>query len=131
MNAGTHRPRITELKMTTHAEARIRQRGVCVRILEAVLAFGDVYRAGEGCRAYYLGRQAAKKHASRLRGMTERARNVAIIVSADQAIVSVQHVRRPKRRWRRLRGIKVDPQRYNELSVSVLPFTYNSSLCNP
>ena len=104
MHGDHHRPCFSDLRWTNHARARIRQRGVCVRVLEAVLAFGDVYRAGDDCRAYYLGRRAARRHARRLRGQTEHARNVAIIVSNDLAVISVQHVRRPKRRWRRLRG---------------------------
>lgn len=102
MTSTNRRSEMTELKMTTHARARQRQRGMAAGVLEAVLTFGDTYRAGEGCTAYYLGQQAARRHSHALRGVVDRAQNVAIVVSGDGAVVSVQHVPRPKRRWSRI-----------------------------
>lgn len=92
-------PQILNLRMTTHARARQRQRGIAGRVLEAVLTFGDAYQAGKGCTAYFLGNQAARKHSQVLRDVIDRARNVAVVVSGDGAVVSVQHVPKPKRRW--------------------------------
>lgn len=102
MTTTSRRPQMTELNLTTHARARQRQRGIAAGVLDAVLAFGDAYRAGDRCTAYYLGRQAARRHSRSLRGVVDRARNVAIVVSGDGAVVSVQHLPRPKRRWSRI-----------------------------
>lgn len=68
--------------------------------MEAVLAFGDAYRAGDGCIAYFLGDQAVRRHGPSLRRVADRARNVAVVVSGDGAVVTVQHVPRPKRCWK-------------------------------
>lgn len=94
------RPQVTELKMTAHAKERRQQRGIVGGVMEAVLAFGDVYRAGDGCIAYFLGDQAVRKHGPYLRRVADRAHNVAVVVSPDGAVLTVQHVPRPKRRWR-------------------------------
>lgn len=40
------RPRITELKMTSHANARRQQRGIAGGVMEAVLAFGVIVVRG-------------------------------------------------------------------------------------
>jgi len=93
------RPRVTELRMTTHAKERRQQRGIVGGVMEAVLAFGDVYRAGDGCLAYFLGDQAVRRHGPSLRRVADRARNVAVVVSPDGAVLTVQHILRPKRRW--------------------------------
>lgn len=94
------RPSISELKLTNHASVRQQQRGILVGVMEAVLAFGDVYRAGNGCVAYFLGEQAVRRHARQLRRVADRARNVAVVVSGEGAVVTVQHVPRPKRYWK-------------------------------
>jgi hypothetical protein len=60
-----------------------------------------VHRAGDGCIAYFLGDQATLRNSTRLRHISDRARNGVVLVSPDGAIVSVQHVP-PKRRWRAL-----------------------------
>lgn len=100
MTSTKERPQVTELKMTTHASARRQQRGIAGGVMEAVLAFGDAYRAGDGCMAYFLGEQAARRHAPSLRRVVDRARNVAVVISGDGAVVTVQHVPRPKKRWK-------------------------------
>ncbi len=102
MSTVSIRPSLTELKLTNHACARQHQRGILAGVMEAVLTFGDVYRAGDGCIAYFLGDQAARRNGARLWHISDRARNVAVVVSPDGAIVTVQHVPRPKRRWRAL-----------------------------
>lgn len=94
------RPSISELKLTNHASVRQQQRGILAGVMDAVLAFGDVYRAGDGCIAYFLGDQAVRRHARQLRPVADRARNVAVVVSEDGAVVTVQHVPRPKRYWK-------------------------------
>jgi hypothetical protein len=86
--------------MTKHATMRCQQRGVQRDGLLAVLEFGTVYHAGDGSRAYFLGRRALAEISDRLGVDLSRWRNTAAIVSADQAVITVQHVPRPKRSWR-------------------------------
>ena len=100
MIASLSRPFVSELKMSRHASIRQQQRGILEAVMEAVLAFGDMYWAGDGCIAYYLGNQATRRHSAALRPISDRARNVAVVVSPDGAVVTVQHVPKPKRRWR-------------------------------
>lgn len=94
------RPSISELKLTNHARIRQQQRGILAGVMEAVVMFGDVYRAGDGCIAYFFGDQAARRNDTRLRHISDRVRNVAVVVSSDGAIVTVQRVTHPKRGWR-------------------------------
>lgn len=100
MTTDRNQAHVVELKMSRHASTRQQQRGVVSHVLDAVLTFGDVYLAGEGCVAYYLGKDAVHRHRTLLRSISDHARNVAVVVSPDGTVVSVQHVRRPKRRWR-------------------------------
>ena len=47
MSTVSIRPSLSELKLTNHACARQQQRGILAGVMEAVLSFGDVYRAGD------------------------------------------------------------------------------------
>lgn len=94
------RPSILELKLSKHASVRQQQRGILTGVTEAVVMFGDFYNAGHGCIAYFLGEQAARRHLSLMRPFGDHVRNVAVVVSSDGVIVTVQRVRRPKRWWK-------------------------------
>ncbi len=86
-------------RMTIHATARKQQRGVLAAAMEAALAFGDTYSVGDGCVAYHLGHRAARRHHRVLRNLSDKARNLAVIVSPEGAIMSMYRVFRPKKRW--------------------------------
>jgi len=88
------------LRFTTHAVVRCQQRGLTGDAVEFVLAHGQEYHAGDGSKAYFLGKRAVVE-AKRRHGIDlDRWRDTAVIVSKDDAIVTVQHVARPKRSWR-------------------------------
>ncbi len=93
------KPRIA-LRFTTHAMVRCQQRGLTGDAVEHVLSHGEEYHAGDGARAFYLGKRAVLE-AKRRHGIDlECWRDAAVIVSKDDAIVTVQYVSRPKRSWR-------------------------------
>jgi DMSO reductase anchor subunit len=86
--------------MTKHGRIRQQQRAVHAGIFDAVLTFGEAFEAGAGYVAYYLTKDASRRHESAIRSIIDQAQNVAIVVSNDGFIVSMQHVARPKRSWR-------------------------------
>jgi hypothetical protein len=88
------------LRMTKHGRIRQQQRAVHAGIFDAVLTFGEAFEAGAGYVAYYLTKDASRRHESAIRSIIDQAQNVAIVVSNDGFIVSMQHVARPKRSWR-------------------------------
>ena len=88
------------LRFTTHAVVRCQQRGFSEQAVELVVTHGQAYHAGDGARAYFLGTRAVVE-AKRRHGINlDRWRGSAVIVSQDDAIVTVQRVTRPKRTWR-------------------------------
>lgn len=87
-------------RMTRHAAVRSQQRSVSGEGMAALLEFGQTYHAGEGATAYFLGHRAVNSARSRYGVDLSRWKDVAIIVSSDRSIVTVQHVDRPKRSWR-------------------------------
>lgn len=88
------------LRFTNHALVRCQQRGLSGEAVEFVVAHGQEYHAGEGTKAYFLGKRAVVE-AKRRHGIDlDRWCDTAVIVSKDHAIVTVQHVARPKRSWR-------------------------------
>ncbi len=87
-------------RMTKHAAERCQQRCVSGEGMTALLEFGQSYHAGAGAKAYFLGTRAVEAALKRYGVDLSRWKDVAIIVSPDHAIVTVQHVDRPKRSWR-------------------------------
>ncbi len=88
------------LRFTTHASVRCQQRGFTDEIIESVIRHGQEYHAGDGAKAYFLGTRAVTEAKQKLGINLDTSRNVAVIVSEDDAIVTVQRVSRPKRSWR-------------------------------
>ena len=86
--------------LTKHAAVRCQQRGFSEEAILSTLAFGQSYHSGAGTRVHFLGRKALR-HARECFGVdVSEWSGTAVIVSPDGAIVTVQHVRRPKRSWR-------------------------------
>jgi len=88
------------LRMSRHAVVRCQQRSVNTEGMAALLEFGETYHAGDGAKAYFLGTKAVSGAKERFGIDLSRWRDLALIVSADGCVVTVQHVDRPKRSWR-------------------------------
>jgi hypothetical protein len=87
-------------RMTRHAAVRCQQRCVSEEGMAALLEFGETFHAGDGAKAYFLGSRAVGYALARYGVDLSRWKDVAMIVSSDRSIVTVQHVDRPKRSWR-------------------------------
>lgn len=88
-----------ELRWTKHALSRGQERSISEDAALAAIWFGHRYWAGDGLIAYYLGSEEVRQTDSHIACSLERYTNIAVIVAPDGAVVSVQHARRPKRRW--------------------------------
>lgn len=88
------------LRFTTHASIRCQQRGLDGDAVQSVLTHGKEYHAGDGSKAYFLGKRAVIEAKRRYGIDLDRWRDTAVIVSKEDAIITVQHVARPKRSWR-------------------------------
>lgn len=88
------------MNMTTHAETRLAQRAIGQEKIEAVLRYGVSYAAGEGARAYFLGRKAVEKAWRRFRVKLDDFKNLAVVLGKDGAIITVYHCSRPLKHWK-------------------------------
>jgi hypothetical protein len=93
------------LPFTRHAEARLRQRGICREVVELFLARADRDRlVGDGCAAWSWSRMAleqAKRDGVRP-ALLERVRKLVAIVSEEGCIITVMN--RPTRHARYQNG---------------------------
>src|SRR6185436_8890614 len=76
------RRRFMEMLVTTHARARMQQRGIRPEALEALFDWGRLAPAGRGRDILYLSRKAR---------VLLRQRNAYAIVASDGAVVTVGH----------------------------------------
>ncbi|MDA0803005.1 MAG: hypothetical protein O2819_04520 [Planctomycetota bacterium] len=92
------RPKKPPLSM--HATMRRQQRGISDEAIHALLQHSDRYHAGDGALAYFMSKRAVQR-ARRFYGinLSEWA-NIALIMSPEGVVITVQHVARPKRSWR-------------------------------
>jgi len=87
-------------QLTKHAALRSQQRGIDEAIIAAAIHFGERHHPGGGHKAFFLGRKAVAKARSMWNTNLSDYQNVAVIVSADDRIVTVQHCPAPKKSWR-------------------------------
>jgi hypothetical protein len=91
-----------EALLTTHAQARMQQRGISPAALDALLDFGRVARVGRGTDIVYFDKKArkrlAKEDARAAREVARLFRTYAIL-GRDGAVVTVGH------RYRRIQRI--------------------------
>jgi len=91
-----------EALLTTHAQARMQQRGISPAALDALLDFGRVARVGRGKDIVYFDKKARKRLANEdARAAREVARlfRTYAILGRDGAVVTVGH------RYRRIQRI--------------------------
>lgn len=91
---------IDHSNLTKHAQARARQRGVRETAVRLAIEFGEWFYAGNGCDAAYLSRNAVRAARRRHGVRLDQFQNLAVILSSECAVVTVQHVERPIRHWR-------------------------------
>jgi hypothetical protein len=87
------------LTWTDHACTRAQQRGIRPDAIEAVLKYGRCYHVGGDYYALHLGHRDVTR--ARRRGLRlEPYKNIAIVIF-DEHVITVEHVPRIPRHWRR------------------------------
>ena len=83
-----------EAHITTHARARMQQRGIRAAALEALLDYGCIARADRGCEIVFFDKKTRRRLASEnpaaLREAERLCRTYAI-VGADSSVITVGH----------------------------------------
>lgn len=87
-------------RLTAHGRARCRQRGVRETDIEYILAFGDVYHAGGGDVAYFLGRRAAVRARSVAGVNVDHLRNTALVVPTNGTVRTLLRLNQPRPWWK-------------------------------
>lgn len=88
-------------RLTAHGRARCRQRGVRETDVDLIVSFGDVYHAGSGDVAYFIGWRAASR-ARAVAGMNiDHLRNTAVVVLSTGEVRTLFRQERPRRWWKR------------------------------
>jgi hypothetical protein len=85
--------------LTRHAIERLRQRRIPAEAIPTVIHFGEKHHAQGGMKAYFMSRRAISKARERWDMDLSDFRDVAVIVSADHHVVTVQHCPAPKKSW--------------------------------
>jgi hypothetical protein len=84
----------SDLPLTTHAAARMQQRGIRPAALEALLDFGRVHHLEDGCDIVFFDKKAkrrlAKANPAALRDAARLCRTYAIVAS-DSSVITVGH----------------------------------------
>ena len=81
-------------RLTHHAQARMRQRGISGATLEALLEFGSTAPAGGGCEIVFFDKRARARLAQASAVAAAEAERIAksyVIVGSDGAVVTVGH----------------------------------------
>lgn len=90
-----------QLGFTKHASRRAAGRAIDAETIAAVLEHGRLFWAGRGCVAYFLGRRTVAWARRRYRLCLERFRDIAVILSPEGKLITVEHCHRPPRHWKR------------------------------
>ena len=80
--------------LTTHARARMQQRGISASALDVLLDFGRVTRAGRGRELVFFDRKARERLADAkalAAGEADRVCNSYAIVASDGKVITVGH----------------------------------------
>ena len=88
------------LAFTRHAQVRMHQRALGRWLVQLIPEFGEMYYAGSGCTAFFIGRRVAKRLSERLGISLDVIRDTAVIEGRDGAIVTVAHRVHPGRAWK-------------------------------
>ena len=90
---------MSPLKVSKHASLRQAGRAISDRAVEMVMEFGRCFWAGRGCLAYFVGRRDVREDST-----LAEVKNIAVIVSANGTLVTVEHCARPPKHWKPARS---------------------------
>ena len=90
---------IYQINLTDHAKLRMVQRGIHPEAVKACLDWGQLYSVGNNNTGHFLGDKAVRQ-ALRYGIDISEFKNIAVILSDENWIVTVEHMRRPATHWR-------------------------------
>lgn len=90
-----------QLPYSRHASRRAAGRAIDGEAVAAVLEHGRAFWAGRGCIAYFLGKRTVAWARRRYRVCLERFRDIAVILSPEGKLITVEHCHRPPRHWKK------------------------------
>ncbi len=98
---------IETLIRTEHARKREGQRGVTPEMKEIAIHYGEIYSAGGGSVVYWLNRRALRRMARQTRRSTwlrrvRESENLALVVSADNSLITVMYCNHRQKHWKYL-----------------------------
>src|SRR5688572_21509774 len=78
------------MNITEHARARCRQRGISQKLLQIIYAEADrQFTCGDGCVAIEVSQRRIAEQRRIVGANIERARNVVLVLSNDNSLVTV------------------------------------------
>jgi len=84
------------MKISTHAQKRCQQRGINRKLIFLILAFGKSVRKVAGAREVFIPKKHIKKLIIDLKHLSrqiEKCEGTAVLVSEDNNIITVYHLR--------------------------------------
>jgi len=88
------------LQMTTHARWRAQQRAISTESIEFVLDHGEWFHDRNGSMTAWMSIRASASLPKELAQTGRDCESVAVTVSAEGSIITVQRVAHQKRDWR-------------------------------
>ncbi len=88
-----------DIVITDHAQKRMNQRGINLELVKQILNFGKHYHAGKGCIAIFLGKRQRSFVPKQLKSLMKHTKNLALILSGDGVLVTVEHMDKIPRHW--------------------------------
>ena len=80
---------------TKHASLRQAGRAISDAAVDAAMTFGRCFWAGGGCLAFHIGRRVVRR-----RSALAQFVDIAVIITQDGTLVTVEHCSKPPRHWR-------------------------------
>ncbi|MCI0365515.1 MAG: DUF4258 domain-containing protein [Phycisphaerales bacterium] len=87
-------------QFTEHARRRSQQRAITTRMVDIVLDYGEWFHDRNGSMTAWMTRKALASVAPALLLLAMHCMGVAVTISAEGAIVTVQRAPHMKREWR-------------------------------
>lgn len=89
-----------QVEFSTHARRRLQQRGVHPHAALGAIALGEAFADHNHGTTYWLTRKCLKGVSNALRRFMDRFVGLAVVVSGEGVVVTVQHAPYRKHNWR-------------------------------
>jgi hypothetical protein len=91
---------VPEVEFSAHARARLQRRGIHAGTALAAIALGEPFADHNHSTTYWLTRRCLAGASAAIRRTMARFVGLAVVVSCEGVVVTVQHAPYRKRNWR-------------------------------